>query len=202
MPFPLPSALRCRLSRSPPSQCPPTSSTIASACRAAPVTDHAAAPAAARSGSRYLKVSCPNPDCGYQVRITSRWLAMGTPQCPVRPRQHGLAGTSPMIFGLPLGWLSLCLPPTAVTPPSPDAIAERLQRAALPARRAVLLDAAQDATPQPRLPARLSGTGPQRRRPPLGAPRRQRPAPVRRSLPRRRQQSWGSYQLTTRLCRG
>lgn len=35
------------------------------------------------SGSRYLKVVCPLPGCGYQVRVTSKWLALGTPQCPV-----------------------------------------------------------------------------------------------------------------------
>ena len=35
------------------------------------------------SGSRYLKVVCRHPGCGYQVRITNRWLAIGTPQCPV-----------------------------------------------------------------------------------------------------------------------
>jgi len=35
------------------------------------------------SGSRYLKVVCKHPGCGYQVRITGRWLAMGAPLCPV-----------------------------------------------------------------------------------------------------------------------
>ena len=35
------------------------------------------------SGSRYLKVVCRHPGCGYQVRVTSRWLAIGTPHCPV-----------------------------------------------------------------------------------------------------------------------
>ena len=35
------------------------------------------------SGSRYLKVVCQQPDCGYQVRITRRWLTLGTPRCPV-----------------------------------------------------------------------------------------------------------------------
>lgn len=35
------------------------------------------------SGSRYLKVVCGHPGCGYQVKITRRWLAIGAPQCPV-----------------------------------------------------------------------------------------------------------------------
>ena len=35
------------------------------------------------SGSRYLKAVCEHPGCGYQVRITRRWLALGAPLCPV-----------------------------------------------------------------------------------------------------------------------
>ena len=35
------------------------------------------------SGSRYLKVGCQQPGCGYQVRITRRWLKIGIPRCPV-----------------------------------------------------------------------------------------------------------------------
>ena len=35
------------------------------------------------SGSRYLKAVCEHPGCGYQVRLTRRWLALGAPLCPV-----------------------------------------------------------------------------------------------------------------------
>ena len=35
------------------------------------------------SGSRYLKVACQHPGCGYQVRVTRKWLALGTPRCPI-----------------------------------------------------------------------------------------------------------------------
>lgn len=35
------------------------------------------------SGSRYLKATCQHPDCGYQVRVTRKWLALGAPWCPV-----------------------------------------------------------------------------------------------------------------------
>lgn len=35
------------------------------------------------SGSRYLRVVCPLPGCGYQVRMTRRWLKLGAPRCPV-----------------------------------------------------------------------------------------------------------------------
>ena len=35
------------------------------------------------SGSRYRKVVCPVPGCGYQVRVTRKWLALGTPLCAV-----------------------------------------------------------------------------------------------------------------------
>ena len=32
-------------------------------------------PAARKAGSRYLKVTCQHPGCGYQVRLTRKWLA-------------------------------------------------------------------------------------------------------------------------------
>ena len=35
------------------------------------------------AGSRYLKVMCGHPGCGYQVRVTRKWLEMGAPRCPV-----------------------------------------------------------------------------------------------------------------------
>ena len=35
------------------------------------------------SGSRYLKATCQHPGCGYQVRVTRKWLALGAPWCPV-----------------------------------------------------------------------------------------------------------------------
>ena len=35
------------------------------------------------SGSRYLKVACQHPGCGYQVRVTRKWLALGAPRCPI-----------------------------------------------------------------------------------------------------------------------
>ena len=34
------------------------------------------------AGSRYLKVICRQPGCGYQVRVTRKWLALGAPRCP------------------------------------------------------------------------------------------------------------------------
>ena len=34
------------------------------------------------SGSRYLKVMCRVPGCGYQVRVTRKWLEWGAPLCP------------------------------------------------------------------------------------------------------------------------
>ena len=34
-------------------------------------------------GSRYLKVICQHPGCGYQVRVTRKWLALGAPRCPI-----------------------------------------------------------------------------------------------------------------------
>ena len=35
------------------------------------------------AGSRYLKVTCQHPGCGYQVRLTRKWLALGAPRCPI-----------------------------------------------------------------------------------------------------------------------
>ena len=35
------------------------------------------------AGSRYLKVVCQQPGCGYQARVTRKWLELGAPQCPV-----------------------------------------------------------------------------------------------------------------------
>ena len=35
------------------------------------------------AGSRYLKVVCQHPGCGYQVRVTRKWLALGLPRCPL-----------------------------------------------------------------------------------------------------------------------
>ena len=35
------------------------------------------------SGSRYLKVVCEVPGCGYQVRVTRKWLALGAPRCAI-----------------------------------------------------------------------------------------------------------------------
>ena len=37
----------------------------------------------AGSGSRYLKVVCQVPGCGYQVRVTRKWLALGAPRCAI-----------------------------------------------------------------------------------------------------------------------
>ena len=48
------------------------------------------------SGSRYLKVVCQVPGCGYQVRVTRKWLARGAPRCAIVG--HGalvVEGTSP-----------------------------------------------------------------------------------------------------------
>ena len=39
------------------------------------------------AGSRYLKVVCRYPGCGYQVRVTRKWLELGAPRCPVA--RHG-----------------------------------------------------------------------------------------------------------------
>ena len=35
------------------------------------------------AGSRYLKVVCQVPGCGYQVRVTRKWLALGAPRCAI-----------------------------------------------------------------------------------------------------------------------
>jgi hypothetical protein len=32
--------------------------------------------------TRMLKVLCPDPACGYQVRTTRKWIEIGTPTCP------------------------------------------------------------------------------------------------------------------------
>lgn len=32
-------------------------------------------------GTRMIKVQCPDPACGYQVRTTRKWLDLGTPTC-------------------------------------------------------------------------------------------------------------------------
>ena len=40
-------------------------------------------PRGAGAGSRYLKVTCQHPGCGYQVRLTRKWLALGTPRWPL-----------------------------------------------------------------------------------------------------------------------
>ena len=52
------------------------------------------------SGSRYLKATCQQPGCGYQVRVTRKWLALGAPWCPVEG--HGqlvlvTTGTAPRL---------------------------------------------------------------------------------------------------------
>ena len=50
----------------------------------------------AGSGSRYLKVVCQVPGCGYQVRVTRKWLARGAPRCAIVG--HGelvVEGTAP-----------------------------------------------------------------------------------------------------------
>ena len=35
------------------------------------------------AGSRYLRVVCQHSSCGYQVRVTRKWLEVGAPQCPI-----------------------------------------------------------------------------------------------------------------------
>lgn len=32
--------------------------------------------------TRMILVKCPNPECGYQVRTTRKWLEVGVPTCP------------------------------------------------------------------------------------------------------------------------
>ena len=51
----------------------------------------------AGSGSRYLKAVCQVPGCGYQVRVTRKWLARGAPRCAIVG--HGalvVEGTTPV----------------------------------------------------------------------------------------------------------
>ena len=64
------------------------------------------------SGSRYLKVVCSHPGCGYQVRVTRRWLAMGAPKCPVAG--HG----SMVVAEADAGQLRLLDGPTARAMPA------------------------------------------------------------------------------------
>ena len=45
------------------------------------------------AGSRYLKVTCQYPGCGYQVRLTRKWLALGAPRCPLGHGDLVLEGT-------------------------------------------------------------------------------------------------------------
>lgn len=40
------------------------------------------------SGSRMVKCECFAPDCGYQVRTTAKWIAVGAPWCG-RNQKHG-----------------------------------------------------------------------------------------------------------------
>ncbi|MFC0623794.1 transcription elongation protein SprT [Kribbella deserti] len=35
-----------------------------------------------KQGTRMLLVKCPDDECGYQVRTTAKWLAIGVPTCP------------------------------------------------------------------------------------------------------------------------
>ena len=35
-----------------------------------------------KQGTRMLKVQCPDPECGYTVRTTRKWLEVGIPTCP------------------------------------------------------------------------------------------------------------------------
>lgn len=41
------------------------------------------------SGSRMIKVACQAEGCGYQVRISQKWIAVGTPPCGADPEGHG-----------------------------------------------------------------------------------------------------------------
>ena len=62
------------------------------------------------SGSRYLKATCQYPGCGYQVRVTRKWLALGAPWCPVAG--HGqLVLVSPRLPRRPRTETSLVLDP-------------------------------------------------------------------------------------------
>lgn len=40
--------------------------------------------------TRLLKATCTAEDCGYTVRVTSKWLEIGPPHCPI----HGAMGTA------------------------------------------------------------------------------------------------------------
>lgn len=35
-----------------------------------------------KQGTRMILVKCPQPECGYQVRTTKKWIAYGVPTCP------------------------------------------------------------------------------------------------------------------------
>lgn len=35
-----------------------------------------------KKGCRQLKAQCPDPDCGYTIRITRKWIEFGMPVCP------------------------------------------------------------------------------------------------------------------------
>ena len=39
-------------------------------------------------GPRMMKVACPDPACGYQVRTTRKWINMGTPTCMCRAQME------------------------------------------------------------------------------------------------------------------
>ena len=54
------------------------------------------------SGSRYLKVICPYPGCGYQVRITRKWLALGAPLCPAGHGSMELERSAVLVMDRPL----------------------------------------------------------------------------------------------------
>ena len=41
-----------------------------------------------KDGTRLLKVVCPNPDCGYLMRTTERWIKVGLPICPCGTRME------------------------------------------------------------------------------------------------------------------
>ena len=36
-----------------------------------------------KQGTRMVKLTCPDEDCGYTVRTTAKWIAVGLPRCPV-----------------------------------------------------------------------------------------------------------------------
>lgn len=35
-----------------------------------------------KQGTRLIKLQCPDPDCGYTVRTTQKWIDLGYPVCP------------------------------------------------------------------------------------------------------------------------